>query len=675
MTLVFELSMSKETNNKEQRNKSEPDTYTMAPIYTSNNLKNNAVQAPEYIQRNLDKLNTGRLETLHIVGIPHVIQPHYPQYIANLPAFLTATAIKRKVTCGRSYFFQIDPKSLIPLPLPPLTIAPAKPFGKEEDKTAFLQKLPGEVTTTVYLKREAFVLSSLTPTQVIGLPAVDPNVPSSSDSVSLNGMRQYLTTMKILTAFLATHTYPAFQSAEVDHDLYSHDLDIHYPDGMYKPKLGFRGDSAYYKEKGSKKWFSEEVVRPQDYEQYPTDGTSSLLGGVFVAKPAPLYPSVNYGPPSSIPSLPGFLFPYFHGMIYPAEDVTVSIMRRFFLACFGENSEDTESRWNTWVKGVTKWHRTKAGLCLSHIFFCLQTALEAQGRLYVVISNGNYLGCAILGFKFDISFNGMRVEADGAVDLAKLAGNLDEHSKALKTLENTLKGLTLVGEDDINMDVELDMSNARAVHREILKRVVPPADEIEVLTKLVKQLTFTQKYWPISGETLARAISMIISDDEVPADWPMYLDPLSIHDGSRIFEVLSVFGPMAPSLVDAGGSDVKIPQGTKDDDPESCVPEGGVSIKRPKLFISGKKLHVACNDMRSVWNKRKIRQNVNERAGGFRTISVSGKQRDAVWNALKMIPWETPNEKGKKRAAEDEGGTDKKKQKKDEVTEETLGLF
>jgi hypothetical protein len=101
-----------------------------------------------------------------------------------------------------------------------------------------------------------------------------------------------------------------------------------------------------------------------------------------------------------------------------------------------------------------------------------------------------------------------------------------------------------------------------------------------------------------------------------------------------------------------------------------------VSIRRPKLFISGKKLHVACNDMKSVFNKRRLRQNVNERAGGFRTIAVFGKQRDVLWNALKMVPWESTTEgKGKKRAAEDDGGREGKKQKGTEVVEETLGAF
>jgi hypothetical protein len=550
-------------------------------------------------------------------------------------------------------------------------VSPVKPFKNEEDETAFVKALPGDVAPTVYLKRKCYVLRSTKPSQLSTLPKLDPNVPSSPDSVSLSGMQQYLTTVKILTLFLATHTYPAFQTNEDAAQMTSRDMDVHFSQ-CYVPVENMRGDATYYPRNKRKEVFTTKTAVPEEFTTYPDqESTYSGSGSVIVAKPAPLFPSVNYGPPSAIPSLPGFLFPYFRGIVYPSESGMISIMRRFFLACFGESHENRESKWNTWVKSVSKWHRTDAGMAISHIFFVMQTALEAQGRLFVVVSQGTYLGAAVLGYKFSISLDGMMVRADDHLELLKHAQDLDEHSIALQKIVETLKGLKVGTDEDINMDVEIDVSGPRSLHGEFLKREVPGKEEIQQLAEWVGKLAFTQKYWSISGESTAKAISHITTTVPIPADWPMYLDPLMMFDGSRIFQVMSAFGPLAPSLIDAGGSDVKIPVGLEAEDPESTVPEGQQSIRRPKLFVTGKKLSVACNDMRSVFNKRKIRQNTTERAGGYRTIALAGKQRDMVWTALKMIPGkEEASSKGKKRGAEDEAGdATKKKQRVDETVE------
>jgi hypothetical protein len=96
----------------------------------------------------------------------------------------------------------------------------------------------------------------------------------------------------------------------------------------------------------------------------------------------------------------------------------------------------------------------------------------------------------------------------------------------------------------------------------------------------------------------------------------------------------------------------------------SSIPVGSVTIKMPKIFVTGKKSSVALGDMKSVFKNRRIKQNANERAGGFRTIAFTGNSRDVVWNALKMIPWETDENTSKKRKAEAEEEGDGKAEKR-----------
>jgi hypothetical protein len=649
----------------------------MAPIYTAKKLQHKAIQSADYTQRELDGLTTGRLEDLFFVGRPHVVQPLYAQYVGNISAFLYSTSIQRKVTCGGAYWPSLPLEKMLPLALPPLTLAPVKPFQKDEDKAAYKEKLPQNTITTTYLKRECYVVPTPTVDTLKNIPLADRNVPSSSDSVSLSGMQHYLTTVKIVSLFLATHTYPAFQTDQDDGDLHSLDMDIGFVE-KYSEAKKYRGmEDTYKKRTKSTVWVIGEPEPELGMPDLTEENTYSASGSVVVAKPAPLYPTVNYGPPSAIPSLPGFVLPYFPGIVYPSESAIISIIRRFFLASFGDMPDSSTSKWSQWRSSVSKWYRTKSGVALSHILFCIQTALESQARLFVILHGSNYLGCAILGFKFSIDCDGVLMSADTATVVRKLATDLDDHDKAVSRISVILKGLAIEGESDINMDIEVDVSTPRKLYREISIREKPNDEKKEELIGHVRKLAYSQKYWSISGDTVARAISMMISDTAVAEDLPMYLDPACIiDDQSRFFEVLSVFGPQAPSMIDSAGREVSIPRGNDAPDPASEVPQGGASILMPKLFISPKKLNLAANDWRGTFKRRKIRQNAAERAGGYRTIAVLGPQRDKVWNALKLIPWED-NGKGKgKRVAEDEGDSGERAGKRPKEAEDGgLGDF
>jgi hypothetical protein len=650
----------------------------MAPIYTSRPLPSKTVQSPDYIQKGIEGKTTGRLEEIHFTGRPDIVQPHYPQYVANLPAFLTSTATQRKVFCGKTYWPQLDPKHLIPLPLPPLTISPVKPLVRDEEKAAYRSRLPQDTKITVYLKRECYVVSNQTPTSILTLPPTDPNVPSSTDSVSLSGMRQFLTTLKIVTLFLTTHTYPAFQTDLDEAVDTSMDMDIYFSKPVHAIE-GYRGMESIYKSRTrSKVWPVGEPNPPLDVPSYDAvDKVFSAHGSVIVAKPAPLYPKVNYGLPSQCPNLPGFVLPYFRGMILPAEASIITIMRRFFLACFGDQPDSSVSRWATWRNSVSKWHKTDSGMAMAHILFCIQTALECQGRLFVFITSTAYIGSAILGFKFKIDVDGVLMSPDSATVVRQLAVDLDDHEKAVSKISDILKDMALLGSTDIEMSVGVDVSTPRKLYKELTIRESPTAEQKEDLMELVGKLGFHQKYWSMSGDTVARAINLILSSDPLPEDLPMYLQSKCVfEERNRIYEVLSVFGPTAPSLVDGQGRDCVIPQGINAPDPASSVPEGQTERLMSKIFISPKNINVAVNDWRGIIRKRKIKQNPTERAGGFRTISLLGPQRDKVWNALKMIPWDDQGKGKGKRTAEDEGDRpEASKKPREEPRDETLGDF
>jgi hypothetical protein len=197
----------------------------------------------------------------------------------------------------------------------------------------------------------------------------------------------------------------------------------------------------------------------------------------------------------------------------------------------------------------------------------------------------------------------------------------------------------VTGEDDVSMDEFPEVSCARQLHAEINRREHVEGAQITELRRLLQQLSFSERYWPMTCDRVRDAIDLLVSPGkEINEKAPMYIDPTTPFDTSRFYQVLSLFGPTAPSFIDNGGTSVVLPAGVLAADPESVVLDGARTIKRPVIFVTGKRTNIAVGDMKNVFKKRSIRQNENERAGGFRTIGFRGIARDMIWNALKSIP-------------------------------------
>jgi hypothetical protein len=634
----------------------------MSYVYTSSPLKARSVQTPEYITREISGETAGRLGDIHIIGIPHIHQTAYEGYLSNLSAFLFATSVQAKVACDTQFYNpKLDPEFLIPLPLPPLVLSSKQALATEDAKSAYAKSISEDVKMIQFIKQTCFLIEKPTFATLRNLPqTINPRTPSPPNATSLFGLNQFLRTVKILSLFLATHSYPAFQTDAGDNIPFARDSLI--TTTMGAASEGFRlAPSKVLKRVG---YTAEEVENPTFTEvdaSYSDITIGSVGDAVFVAKPAPLRPSINYGPPSAVPNLPGYVFPYFPGVILPSKEALIATMRRFFIKSFGGSKDDVVSGWSEWLKGVDSWYKTEAGMIVTHIFYLIQTALEAQAQIFVIISDGKYLGAAILGFKFTIVKLGIELEAHKATVVASLAKGLDAHTLALGRVCDILSKMKLDDSEDVEPIDELAITSTRSLYREIMRREVVGDKELERLKVQIDRLTFNEEYWTIAVDKLTKVFRLLSTNDLVPDDAPMYLPSELLYEDGKEFSVLSQFGPVAPSFLDANGKDIPIPKGARAEDPASVRDDA--SGKRPleAIFVSGKKLAVAVGDMKNVIKKRRIRQNPNERAAGFRTIKFTGAGRDEIWSSMKMLPYKE-DIRGEKRAAEDEeAGPSKKK--------------
>jgi hypothetical protein len=281
----------------------------------------------------------------------------------------------------------------------------------EGERMQLLQKLGEGIEITnfqdqAHVTIEAPNYETLAP----NLNLFDTDNRTTTNTTNLKGYRSYLETVKILTAFLATHHYAAFQAPEssrIAHVLYAgtpmeddsaivRDLLID-----YTTELAARGLPPV----------TPSAERRELVGNVPEacDGTWNLQSAVVIAQPSPFAPLVNFGPAGTnvmvrivyvltfmiggVPFLPGYMLPYFDGLLTPDQNFLPSIMRRFFLRSFGNDDESIDKGFRAWRLGHTTIFRTHSGKVLSHIFLCIQAALEAQARIFVVQSGRRYLGC------------------------------------------------------------------------------------------------------------------------------------------------------------------------------------------------------------------------------------------------------------------------------------------
>lgn len=620
-------------------------------VFTATSIAAKGLRHPEFIKRHLDDYTIGKLDSLQLIGLPLAIQPAYKNYLDNIAVFISATLQRRRLSTDRQFYpLTLQTSGIIPFQLPPIVVSMLRPSSKDEDKTKFRNSLPGSVTMERFTNRDIFIIPPLYPRTVDTIPIkdCDPNAPSPPEATSLLGLRTLLFTLKALTGFLATHTYPAFQTSE-DITHYQNIIDVEWYQNEF-----YLSDPAKVKMQANNKDLLESsgIAVPSAYSittDTITAGTKgsqlSLSGAVYYAKPAPFYPQINYGEISKIPNFPGYILPWFPALHEPSSNIILLVMRKYFFRLIQNNDK---SEWSAYVQGVQKWYRTDLGKAITHILYCLQAALESQARLFIILSKGHYQGSVIQGYKFNLMYNEKILSPMNHSEIISAARELDKHSAALETLRQSVKLWKRLDNGRTANILKTEFETCRQVYTQILLREKPTVEaDIEVVKQLLLRLTFMEDYIPVKADTVKQAILTILSG-KPPADLktPMYLEPDSfLTEITLAHSVLSAFGPIAPSFYDSNAPAFKIPL-TGADDPLSAIDAETKKQVLDSLLISLKKTSVAASDMEIVIRKREVRMKLHERAAGYRTLRFTGKHRDEIWDLLKLLP--SPGESKKR---------------------------
>lgn len=578
----------------------------------------------------------------------------YAGYKSNIAVFLHATVVhKRTVITDSGYPLPLPADQLVPFLLPHVSF-----YHTSESRAtieAFKEPYATRMREVPHGKKSMLVLTDYTLNDLAEISSsVSTSVRGPIGTTSLEGLRGYLTALKIMTVFLATHTYPGYKT-NANKEV------LEYLEESSPVEISVSAVLESDSEEDDEMDLSASIGLEGKKQKVELEGRVNGRDGVLTAKPSPLPPSVNIGYGSEIPAdLPGVTFPYFDGMI-DADGPTLSrIVHQYFYRNFGETKAQCHSAFVAWRKTVSDWIRTEAGRAISHVFFGIHLALESQTRLYVVCEDDRYLGFVLLGGHFHVSSQSVSVSPVEGEELRTEIRAMSQHARALDEIKELLSGQALLEGGEVEK-VEDDAMSARSLMRELWRRKEFSGEDLQTLKKNIAKVHFVKPaYLAPTIENLKRLIAVIADPASKEfEDEAMYINPGRLYQRDPKYIALAAFGPTAPSFVNAQGLAYQIPGPTEHDAANVEVEVSGRKAKTMNLLImTMKPIEIAFEDWKLTIRDGTIRVNQAERAAPARTYVYKGDNRDILWDCFKEEIGRRRAEKGAADASKKRGRND-----------------
>lgn len=614
------------------------------PVYTCKGLSGNQNPILEFARKGL-KLTSSTLSAAGIVGHPDRKQLAFGSYMHNIADFMHATETQKKITLGATgHAIDIPYSEALQVKPPPVGVSFKKDKKPSQDvilewfnRRGCHSTIHQGITVYIFPEPAGDMLEKLVDLEC------EVNTRTPAGIMNIEGYSAWVMVWKIITLFLATHTYPAFTSSLDDSEVqqpYGEDITFTLKSvnksKAKKPRFAIPEHEGYPEE-------AEAVEYTMDKNEYPV---SAL---VAYAKPAPFYPRINFGPPGDVPTMAGIVFPYFHGLINPDFTFAPGVITRFFLSCLGNDRTEILSAHSLMKRGVQSFAESPEGLTVAHILQGIQLALECQARLYCIHEDGVYGGFVLLGYGFSVKAQEkVHVPVDPDQVLSDLQ-SVVSHKRAVQQMCDLLNRLEvredMMGGEEVTPET---IKNARRLHHEVHIRKFVPGVEDAIVEK-AKELAYPERYHLMEVEKLCDALDHYRYEKTPDLDQPMYIGGRYILRKDLKYSILSQFGPVAPSFITVNGDSFKI-QGIE----QEWEQAENRKTRFPFIAVTGKPLTTAMADWDRMFKESEILLNIRERAGASRTKRFVGEAQEQLWRCLKEnVPVVRNAGIGRKRTHED----------------------
>jgi hypothetical protein len=248
------------------------------------------------------------------------------------------------------------------------------------------------------------------------------------------------------------------------------------------------------------------------------------------------------------PKGPGFLFPYFRGMLLADREFAVQIFQRFFFRGLTSDPAQTQAMWGHIKLGLRNISLLPCGLAISHMFFGIHLADMAKARIRFIIDKTVYQGFILEGDHVRIVNNNVICEPSSVTVLSGLLATISTTPVALVKLLGMIRVPTLLdGAQKYNTS---NINTSRALFD--LLRTIEFSDFTEAQSKemfsFIDQISFEEKATEINTETIRDFLNfMAIGDFAILSKYPAFFKQQTFKKVDRVTIGLTIFGYQVPS--------------------------------------------------------------------------------------------------------------------------------
>lgn len=451
--------------------------------------------------------------------------------------------------------------------------------------------------------------------------------PAAIGSVNLDALASLSFIRRIFSNFLLTHQYPAF--IDTDHLEYTEAhwqlekgtkrlLESAGTAGAQKRTRITRSMEAVAEGDVQMEVESQEVVRPSDR--------------IVWALPPPKL-AKGWGDELDLPAGDGLFIRYVdETQNSQGEKAIHETLNRYFLGCFGESHNAVFAMHDRVKRDLGVIIQTAVGRELAHIAKCIDLGLQAQARIFPLVSEDQYLGCCLLGAGFHIQSYGTIWSSVSTIALKQRIDAASSHKSALTAIAK-------IASPDPDSEAHTSIADASTMMelRKVLSDAYLNNEDRDKIVTLAKSLRYVHRSLHVSSPNIAMCLDFIGHPErDLPTSFPIH--PTMLFEQNRISVVWSAFGELAPTCHFVGGPSINL---------------GGVRDLPKHIGFRLIALKDAIIDLEQILSSKRFSNcTLNRRSGPFKDRIYQGNDASRILSALCEIAG-VVRDKGKKR----EGGS------------------
>lgn len=562
-------------------------------------------------------------------------QPAYQTYTHFLPAYMEALCTQVKVSVIEPFHPLKYPTTepLVTTNIPDVSVSfPATPSAE------LLERIRSEGGKDLNIKgTKVFLLyapSSEFLRSLVASGAIR-TTPAAYESVNIAALSSLNLIRKIFSCFLRTHQYPAF--ADTDHlELNEANWTVEASSGKRKATESEPGHVG----KRTRTRAGATPVEDNDEDTIMDDAPALPSGQKIIYAIPPTKGISGWGDDTQLPANDGLFIRFVdETQNSERERVIIEVIVRYFLGCLGPNADACKAAIDKLKSDVTIILQTQVGRELAHIAKCIDIGIQSQARIFPVVSEGQYLGSALLGAGFQIHAYGSTYIPVSSIALQKQIEQAGSHRSSLQAIADII-------ESDRDEDGNTEVRNCKTSLelRTYLCECNTNNEERDKIVQLARGLRFKPRSLNVSVQNIVLALSLIENPSaDFPSDFPIH--PTKLFEQDRLSVIWGAFGDLAPTPNFPGGPTIDLTT-TRD---------------RPKhVGVRLIPLKDAIVDIQVIMSTKKFcGTSLSKRSGPFKDriyTGVDGTRVIAAFSSAVGVV-QAEGSKGKERAVANAGGS------------------